>query len=107
MKSFLCLLLVAFIACESVDKNNEIVLKASDFINSYFDKLVSILDECNCDYSCYAEKFNEYYMTLSTEEYLEFSNFVMSSECHDVCMDKLSKFDEQAKTVFCSMCMTM
>ncbi len=107
MKSFLCLLLVAFIACESVDKNNEIVLKASDFVDEYFAKIVSILDECNGDYACYSEKFNEYYTTLSTDQYLEIYNFLISSECHDVCMDKLSKFDDQAKTIFCSMCVTM
>ena len=107
MKSFLCLLLVAFIACESVEKNNEIVLKASDFINGFFDKIVSILDDCNLDYSCYSEKFTEYYYTLSYEELVEYSNFVMTSECHDLCMDKLSKFDDTVKNMLCSMCVTM
>ena len=33
MKSYLCLLLIAFITCQSLDKNNEIVLKASDIVN--------------------------------------------------------------------------
>ncbi len=107
MKSYLFLLFIAFITCQSLDKNNEIVLKASDFINEYFDKLVSILDECKNDYGCYSEKFNEYYSTLTYEELIEYSNFAMSNECHDFCMDKLSKFDDSTKNIFCSMCATM
>ena len=107
MKIYLCLLLIAFIACESVDKNDEIVLKASDFINQFYDKIVSIFEECKDDYVCYSEKFNENNNSLNFDQWMEYSNFLMSEECHDFCMDKLSKLDDTLKTQLCSACMAM
>ena len=107
MKSFLCLLLIAFIACESVDKNDEIVLKASDFINQFYDKIVSIFDECKGDYVCFSNKFSEYYYSLTTDQWMEYSSFLMSEECQNLCMDKLSKLDDTLKTQLCSQCIKM
>ena len=107
MKSFLCLLLIAFIACESVDKNDEIVLKASDFINQFYDKIVSIYDECKGDLMCYSEKYSEFFESITPEQWMEYSSFLISEECQDFCMDKLSKLDDILKTQMCSQCTAM
>ena len=71
------------------------------------DKIVSILDDCNLDYDCMSENFSEYYGTFTPVEIIDFTNFLMSQECHDICMDKLSKFDESIKSMLCASCMTM
>ena len=104
MKSFLCLLLIAFIACESIDKNNEIVLKDGDFIDEFFDKVVSILDECKNDDFCYSEKMSDYFNTLTLDQYSQITTFQISEDCHDVCYDKLSKIDSTLRDQICLMC---
>ena len=107
MKSFLCLLLIAFIACESIDKNNEIVLKDGDFIDEFFDKMVSALDEYKNDQNCFSDKMSDYFSTLTPDQYSQISTFQMSEECHDVCYDKLSKIDSTLRDQICLMCVSI
>ena len=102
MKSFLCLLLVALIACESADKNNEIILKESDFINELFDKLIFIFKKCNYDNECIKGQTKEYFDTFDYFEKDEWRSLVYSHDCYDICYDKLSKkIKLEYATTFC------
>ena len=102
MKSFLCLLLVALIACESADKNNEIILKESDFINELFDKLIFIFKKCNYDNECIKGQTKEYFDTFNYFEKDEWRSLVYSHDCYDICYDKLSKeIDLEYTKTFC------
>lgn len=103
MKSYLCLLLIAFITCQSLDKNNEIVLKASDIVNEAFEKIVEFCIECNLKEDCIIKKFDEYLDTLTYVEVMTIENFSFTTECKDFCIEKLSKkVDKEASEKFCS-----
>ncbi len=103
MKSYLFLLFIAFITCQSLDKNNEIVLKASEIVNETFEKIASFFAECNLDEDCIIEKLYYYVSTLSYEEYLEVENFLSTNECKDFCIEKLSeKVDKEVSLSYCS-----
>ena len=91
MRIFLCLLLVALIICESSDKNNEIILKVSDFINEIFDTLINIFINCNLDTECCNSQIREYFQTFDYSENMEWVRFYYSHECYDFCYEKISK----------------
>ena len=103
MKSYLCLLLIALIACESTNKDNEIVLKASDFINDLFEAISTAFSKCGWDSECLNNELYDVYNDITDEDYLEFAEFLSSSECYDFCYDKLSaKNSEDLSQMYCS-----
>ena len=103
MKSYLCLLLIAFITCQSLDKNNEIVLKASDIVNELYEKIADIFKECDLNEDCIYLKIYEYLSTLTIEEIVAIENFSYSKECKDFCIEKLSeKVDKEISEAYCS-----
>ena len=103
MKSCLCLLLIAFITCQSLDKNNEIVLKASDIVNEAFEKIAEFCIDCDLNEDCVYDKLNEYLDTLTYDEVMTIENFTFYDECKDFCIEKLSKkVDKEASEKFCS-----
>ena len=109
MKSFLCLLLIAFIVSESVDKNNEIVLKANDFIDEYYDKILKIYAECCHQWyniadqiDCTWDKVLYYNGRLTYEESMKYHNYLASKECYDYCYEKLN--NGLLSQLFCSFC---
>ena len=103
MKSYLCLLLIAFITCQSLDKNNEIVLKASDIVNEVYEKIADIFKECDLSEDCIFVKLNEYLNTLTVEEIMAIENFSYTKECKDFCIEKLSeKIDKDVSKAYCS-----
>ena len=103
MKSYLCLLLMALIACQSVDKNNEIVLKASDFINEVFETIGDFFIKCNLDYYCINHEIYALISNFTAKEYFKLSEFIITNECQDFCVDKLSEKIEKYKSeVYCS-----
>ena len=102
MKCFLCLLIVELIACESADKNNEIILKESDFINELFDKLIIIFKKCNYDKECINNQTREYFYTFDYFEKQEWISLTLSHDCYDFCYNKLSKeIEPEFANTFC------
>jgi hypothetical protein len=103
MKNYLCLFLIALIACQTLDKNGEIILKASDFINEVFETIATILSDCNLDPECVNNEAYEYFSKFTPEQSMEYLEFLSTTECYDVCYDKLSaKVDSQWSDVYCS-----
>jgi len=103
MKNYLCLLLIALIACESTNKDNEIVLKASDFINNLFEELSQILSDCDWESECVSNKVYTLFANFTGDETMDWLEFISSSECHDLCYDKISaKNDAEWSEMYCS-----
>ena len=103
MKSYLCLLLLALITCQTLDKNNEIILKASDIVRETFETIADIFVDCNYDENCISNRLFDYVTSLTDEEYLEIEEFLETDECNGVCVEILSKkVSEEITNIYCS-----
>ena len=102
MKSYLCLLLLAFISCNIFEKKtDEIVLK--DFIHDLFEKLVSIIENCGYDDDCIEGQYSELTKNFSPEQFQEYENFIQSPECRNECIEIFGNiFDEEFTEYYCN-----
>ena len=91
MKYYLFLLLLAFIACDIVEKKtDEIILK--DNIHEFLEKLINIILNCGeSDYNCIHGQINNLYYDLYPETFIEITNFLHSPECEKICKDVFIK----------------
>jgi len=102
MKSFICLLLLAFIACDVAEKKDEIVLK--DFGEEFFEQLANIIANCGEENTeCISGQVADLVSGMSYEQQMEYSQLVLSQECKGICVDAFSdKVSEYFTDLYCT-----
>jgi len=89
MKSFFCLLLLAFIVCDVIEKKEEeIVLK--DYPHELLENMVNIIVNCGENPQCYAMQISELMSKMTQDQLMEYSTFIQSPECKNVCNEIFS-----------------
>ena len=101
MKSFFCLLLLAFIACNVIEKKEEIILK--DFAHEFFEQIVNIIVNCGeTNPECIQKQMTDFFNGMTTEERMEFIKLIQNPECKSICDECFSgKVSEQFTELYC------
>ena len=102
MKSFICIFLLVFIACDVVEKKDEIVLK--DFSSDLFEKFVNIIKNCGeTNYECIGGQIKEVISEMTIEEITEYHKLIESPECKSECIDIFSgKIYDYFTEIYCT-----
>ena len=104
MKSYLFLMLLVLIACDDEKKTDEIVLKSSN--QNIIEKIAKIFAQCGPENGdCFMAELKDFFYNLNAEDYTEFENFRITSECQNVCVPIFTNAlkDEHTSEVLCSI----
>ena len=99
MKSYLFILLLALIFCNNIEKKEKINLLGSedDFINSFFDDIINIIDNCSLERDCIISQIDELIYLLSDDYYeIVYDYFDDNDNCINDCASHLSSVGDSS-----------